>query len=172
DEVRTALTVILCLADGGLQVTLLVDHVGERLPRFLVVEGRLEVVRTNPSLITDHVVGHDADGGIALDPGNVVERRLLPEVHFARLEGRGGGRRVRKVAPDATVDVHALAAGGAAGRLVAWDVIRVANVDDLVARLPLLLDELVGTRADRILDHVLFGRSGDACGQDERHHRG
>src|SRR5437773_12497755 len=37
DEVRAALPVVLCLADGGLQVALLIDRVRERLPRLLRV---------------------------------------------------------------------------------------------------------------------------------------
>jgi len=53
DEVRAALPVVLRLADGGLQVALLVDHIRERLPRLLIVEGRLEMVRrTHPWLPT------------------------------------------------------------------------------------------------------------------------
>ena len=172
DEVRAALPIVLCLADGGLQVALLVDHVRERLPRLLIVEGWLEMVRADPPLVADDVVGDDADGRVALDLGDVVQGRLLPEVNLACLKRRGGGRGVGDVTPDEAVNVHALTAGGAAGRLVARDVVGIAHVDDLVARLPLLLDELVGTRPDRLLDHVLFGRGRDARGKDERHHGG
>src|SRR5437016_4006515 len=53
DEVRAALPIVLCLADGGLQVALLVDHIGERLPRLLLVERWLGWLgRTHPWLPT------------------------------------------------------------------------------------------------------------------------
>ena len=130
------------------------------------------MVRADPPLVADDVVGDDADGRVALDLGDVVQGRLLPEVNLACLKRRGGGRGVGDVTPDEAVNVHALTAGGAAGRLVSRDIVGIAHVDDLVARLPLLLDELVGTRPDRLLDHVLFGRGRDARGKDERHHGG
>src|SRR5436190_722825 len=95
DEVRAALPIVLCLADGGLQVALLVDHVRERLPRLLIVEGWLEMVRADPPLVADDVVGDDADGRVALDLGDVVQGRLLPEVNLACLKRRGGGRLAR-----------------------------------------------------------------------------
>src|SRR5437016_8158778 len=80
------------------------------------------MVRADPPLVADDVVGDDADGRVALDLGDVVQGRLLPEVNLACLKRRGGGRGVGDVTPDEAVNVHALTAGGAAGRLVSRDI--------------------------------------------------
>ena len=172
DEVRAALPEVLRLADRRLQVLLLVRHVHQGLPGLLVVEGWLEMVGADPALVADGVVRDDGDVRVLLDLRDQVERRLLPDVDLTGLEGGGGGCRVGDVAPDQALDVHVLAAGGATRGLVTRDVLGVAQVDDLVAGLPLLLHELVRSRPDGVLDHLLLGRGREAGGQDEGHDGG
>src|SRR5215472_9384779 len=61
-----------------------------------------------------------------------------------------------------------LAAGRSARRLGAGGIPRIADVHCLVARVPVVLDELERARAHDLLD-LLVGRSGrDSC----RHHEG
>src|SRR5262245_21717859 len=126
------------------------------------------MVRTDPTLVAYRVVRDDGDVRVLLDLRNEVERRLLPHVDLAGLDGRSGGSGVGNVTQDDAVDIHALAAGGPTWRLVARDVLLVADIDDLVAGLPLLFHELVGTRPDRLFDHLFLGRGGESGRQDER----
>ncbi len=161
--------VVLGLADGRLQVHLLVDHVEQRLARLLVVERRMQVIGTEPAGEADRIGDEGRDGRVLGEPGGEVGGRELPVVELAGLERAGRCCGVRHVAPHHAIEVDVLAAGRAAGRLAPRHVVRVARVDHLVARLPLLLDELERSRADRVL-HLLVGRQGgQPGGHDERH---
>src|SRR5262245_64304699 len=87
------------MADHGLEIVLLARHVEERLPRLLVVEGRMERVGANGAEVALGVSGEHGEAGILLETRYEVHGRVLPEIHLTRLE-RGGGRGlVRDVAP-------------------------------------------------------------------------
>src|SRR5207249_6291696 len=94
--------------------------------------------------------------------------RILPVVHLTRLECGAGRGRISEIAPDDTVDVDALATGRTAGHLVPGNIVGTPFVHDLVARLPFVLDELVGPRTDCLLDLIVLGGGGNPSWQDER----
>src|SRR5215204_7478550 len=70
-----------------------------------------------------------------------VEWRLLPPVHVTGCELVGRVPSVGDVTPDYLVDIHLLAAGRSARRLVARDVVGVRAIHDLLALLPLVFRE-------------------------------
>src|SRR5262249_58546877 len=99
--------------------------------------------------------------------GGDVEGRLLVPVDLACFErGRGGGG-IRDVSPHHPVEVDLLAPGRAARSVVARHVVRIPDVDDLVAGLPFVLHEAEWSRADRLLDLLAVRRGSDTRGHDE-----
>src|SRR5437879_3821821 len=170
-EQRGTRAVVLLDADGRLQVFRLIDAVEERLPRLLVVEGRMLVVRADPALRSARVGDEGGESRVRLDLRQEVERRVLPPVDLARLQRGVGGGVIRHVAPDDTIQVPDLAAGGTARLLLTRPVVRGLHVDDLGSRLPLVFHELERAGADRLLDRLVLGRGRDPGRHDERHVR-
>ena len=106
--------------------------------------------------------------GIGRQHRQQVPRRILDEVEIARLQRVHRGLRVRHGDPFDAVDLHDLAAGGPARRLLARHIVGVLLVDRLHARLELGLDELERAGAD-LLGDLLAGRR---LGEPLRHHEG
>ena len=98
-----------------------------------------------------------------------VERRVLPPVDLAGAERRGGGGVIGYVEPFDAVDLGDLAAGGPVRRFPARHIIGVPDVDDLVARAELALDEFERARADHLGDLLERIGLGEPLGHDERH---
>ena len=167
-EDRIAGAVVLRLADPGLQIQVLVHHGDQRLPGLLVVERRMQVVRAQPALGAEGIGQERRQGGVLLDLRYEVDRRDLPPVHLARRQRGGGGRRIGDVAPDDLVEMDLLAPGRSARRLVARHVVGVLHIDDLVARLPLVLHEAERPRSHDLLDLLVRGGARDTGRHHER----
>src|SRR5207247_1903573 len=101
-EERGARLVVLLDADGRFEILRLVHDVEQRLPRLLVVEGRMLVVRTDPALGAARVGDERPERGVGLDLRHEVERRVLPPVHLAGVQRRVRRGVVGDVAPDDT----------------------------------------------------------------------
>jgi hypothetical protein len=143
-----------------------VEH---RLARFAVVERWVEVVQPEPALRAERIDEEGLKVGALLDLGEEIERRLLPPVDLACGECLERGPRLGHVSPDDPVDVDLLAAGGATRWLVAWHVVGILHVHDLLAGLPLVPRELERPRAHHLADLLPGERGGDSCGHHEWH---
>ena len=110
--------------------------------------------------------GKDGEAGVLLEARHEVDGGILPEVHFARLEGGGRGGLVGDVAPLDPVHVNELGARPPARSLLARHVVPVGEVHHLVAGLPLVLDELEGAGPGEVLDLLV----GVGDGHPRRHH--
>jgi hypothetical protein len=146
---RAADPVVVRIADHGAHVVLLVDQGEHGPPGIDVVERRMEVVHPQEADIAELVQHLGPDGGIALQDVDQIERRRLEEVDLAGLECCERGLGIGHDVPFDPLDVHDLAAGHAARRLVARHVVGVALVDHLAAGHPLVGDEAERARADR-----------------------
>ena len=133
------------IAGHRAHVVALIGDREHRLARLDVVERRMEVVEAD----------HADKAGIALhrdiwvvrQRGGVIVRRVLEIVDLAGFERLHRGRRLGDIDPFDAIDLYHLAAGGIVRRLGTRHIVRVPDVDGLVAGLPLLLDEFERSRA-------------------------
>jgi hypothetical protein len=99
----------------------------------------MEEVRPEPALLPEGIDDERLQIWIQFDFGNEVEWRILPPIYLTRCERIRRIHRIRDVPPDHLIEVHLLAAGRAARRLIARDIVGVPYVDDLLTGLPLIL---------------------------------
>ena len=117
-------------------------------------------------------IGSYSDGRVARELRHVVVRYVLDVVDFAGFERLHRGHGLRDVEPFDAVDLRHLGASRIVWRLGARDVVRILDVDGLVARLPFLPEEFERSRT------VDFGYLregvglGEPLGQNKRGRRG
>ena len=104
-----------------------------------------------------------------LSIGEEVGRRHLDDVDLALQQCIDRGRRVADGEPFDAIDLGDLAAGQHRGRLVARLVLRVLDVDDLLAGLPFVLLEDERARAGVVVDLLVGIGLGDPLGHHEGH---
>ena len=156
-------------AVGSAQVSLLIHHPHQGLACLLVVERRVQVIGAQPRLGAEQVGDLDADTGAAFQDGHEVGRRELPVIHLALLQSGVGGGGVRQIQPLDALNVHALAAGRKAGRLVARHVGVIAAIHHLVSRTPLVRHEDERAGAGGVLNLLVRRRGRHPRRHDERH---
>ena len=134
-----------------------------------LIEGWVERVE-DPSADGAEGVGpaHHHIAG-AFERGGEIVRRVLPPLHLAIAQRRGGGAAIGHDDPFDAVEEDPLRPGGPAGLAVrARDVVRVAGIGHAGAADALIGQEAEGAAADMLLDLGVGVGRGHPFGHDEQ----
>ena len=106
-----------------------------------------------------------------LQRSRVIGRHVFPVIDFRVAQCLSRGNCLGNVEPFDAIDFCHLAAGRPTRRLRPRNIVRVPDVDDLVARLPFFLDKFEWSGADRLFDLGKRIRLRQPVRHDERSRR-